>query len=366
MTTVKLTILEGHSFSAWSDEYARGERPSRLPYGLEQLSSPSVEVLHSDLTHSEGRVANMLRKADPRLAYGLRYRGALGQVITSLPLVLRSDACVSIFEHHANVYRRLQTIGSQRLPPLVLISCYLAQWLRSSDTSLRATAQLVARAASAITVFSSNQVDIVVEEAGVPPERIDVIPYGIDTEFYRPAPTGPADPPYVVAAGRDEGRDWSTFLAAARNTPGIPYRLATAPWMLEGLELPPNVEFVGEVDHLGYRELLRQAEFAVVPTYEFAYPTGQSVLLEALACGRPVVVTHTAAMADYLNPAVLATPPGDANQLAGAIAGLWDDRDGRVSMSRLARDTAREHYSTAVLWQAALPSILRGAGERRR
>ena len=355
---LRVAILEGHDFAAWQAEYQRGERPSRVPYGLEHLQRADVELRHSDVTHREDRLGRLLRRRDSSLPYALRYRGALGQVLTSLPLLSRSDVCVSIFEHHADMYRRLRAVATQVLPPLVLVSCYLTQWLRADDPALRRQAVAIARSASAITVFSANQIAILGELAGVTPDRISLIPYGVDTSFYTPTLDEGSRPGYVLAVGKDAGRDWPTFLRAARMTPEIPYRLATDPRMVAGQPIPGNVDFLGEVGHLAYRELLRGSELVVLPTHDFAYPTGQSVLLEAMACGCPTVVSDTSAMRDYVTPATCAYPVGDATGLAAQIRSRWHDTRGRAAMATDARRIARERFSTENLWAAALPAIV--------
>ena len=365
-------ILEGHDFDAWRSGHARGERPSALPYGLDHLS-PAIEVSHCDATHADGPVSRLLRSRDARLPYVLRYRGALGQVVTSLPLLARCDVCVSIFEHHADVYSRLRARAKRTLPPMVLISCYLSEWLTGNDEGLRRRAMEIARGAAAITVFSANQVEIVRDAAGVPVERITVIPYGIDIDFYtpadeanRPAITHGAGSPYVAAIGKDDGRDWWTFLEAAALTPEIPYRLATAPRMLEGLHVPDNVHFLGEVGHDAYRQLLRDSALVVVPTHDFAYPTGQSVLLETIACGRPAVVTATNAMRDYLSSATAAYALHDPRDLARVVSALWRDEPALTRMTMAARPIAEECFSTRRMWSLALPAITASARARRR
>ena len=151
---MRVAVLEGHDFSAWRDEHESGVRPSELPYGLEHLQRLGVELRHSDLTHADDPVGRLLRSRDSSLPYVLRYRGALGQVVTSLALLALSDVCVSIFEHHADVYRRLSARMQHVLPPLVLVSCYLAQWLRAGAPPLRRRAVAIARDSAAITVFS--------------------------------------------------------------------------------------------------------------------------------------------------------------------------------------------------------------------
>jgi glycosyltransferase involved in cell wall biosynthesis len=349
-SSARVCVLEGHDFGEWQAGFVTGQRPSRLPYGMEWLSNAGFDLRHSDLTHSSRGLARLLRFKDPVLPYGLRFNGALGQAAVALPLLARSDVCLSIFEHHAAVYAYLRSLRPLRLPPMVLVSCYLAEWLRSRDETERRLAHRAAGAAAAITVYSANQVDIVHAAAGVPIERLHVVPYGVDSHFYRP-PTQSWRGQFVGAVGRDSGRDWRTFLRAAATTPEIPFKLATPRHMLDGLDIPPNVEHVGEVDHLGYRRLLTEAALIVVPTHDFNYPTGQSVMLEAMASGAPVVVPNTRAMSDYVTSAARTYAVGDAQDLSRRVRELWHDPAQRNIMGRNARVVARQRFDTLVMWR---------------
>ena len=103
-----------------------------------------------------------------------------------------------------------------------------------------------------------------------------------------------------MAVGNDPGRDFETFVAAIAEI-DYPVKIACRRERLAGVDIPANVEVLGEVDHLRYRELLYGAAVVVIPTRPAVlYPTGQTVLLNAMSCQRPTVVTATAAMADYV------------------------------------------------------------------
>lgn len=63
---------------------------------------------------------------------------------------------------------------------------------------------------------------------------------------------------------------------------------------------PPNMILKTPVSMEEHRTLLRSTGLVVVPTHDLAYPTGRSVLPEAMACGRPAAVTGTDGMTDYI------------------------------------------------------------------
>jgi len=76
--------------------------------------------------------------------------------------------------------------------------------------------------------------------------------------------------------------------------------------------------------------------------------SGLSVVLEAMASGRPVVVTANAGIEDYVEHGRtgLLVPAGDCDALAGAIESLLADPDRAAEMGRAAAVTVRERFSS--------------------
>jgi glycosyltransferase involved in cell wall biosynthesis len=123
-----------------------------------------------------------------------------------------------------------------------------------------------------------------------------VIHHGIDVGDF---PTGRGDGGYVAALTRmspDKGVHRAAELA---HKAGVPLRIAAKVRTVREREyfddcvrplLTDGVEFVGEVDARGKRELLAGATALLNPT-EWAEPFGMT-MIESLACGTPVVATR--------------------------------------------------------------------------
>ena len=89
--------------------------------------------------------------------------------------------------------------------------------------------------------------------------------------------------------------------------------------------------------------LYQQADIMVLPTYGDTNPW---VLLEAMACGTPVVSTAVGGIPDMLEGgrAGVLVPYGDRGELARALDGLLADPDRRAQLAERARLRCEEHY----------------------
>ena len=167
---------------------------------------------------------------------------------------------------------------------------------------------------------SSLARDTLVSQWKLPAEKVVLLPYQVDVDFFDPrwADGSPSEVPLVVAVGR-ESRDYETLLAAVRD---LPIRLTIAPgshWAPEREEawraaLAPNVTVV-TCDYVALRDLYASSAFVVVPLHETTVQNGTTAVQEAMAMGRAVVVTRTTGQRD-----LIADDPGDAHEGPGPLA----------------------------------------------
>jgi hypothetical protein len=170
-----------------------------------------------------------------------------------------------------------------------------------------------------------------------PAADVAEVGFGVDTGFWTPDAASPRGG-FALAVGNDRMRDWPTLLAAWR--PDFPpLKLLTR---AELPPLPPNVERIAgsleapALDDAGLRDLYRRAACVVVPLRQTIQPSGQSVTLQAMACGAPVVLSRVDGLWDDALKAdgalVRIAPPGDASALASALAAVFADRAAASAM----------------------------------
>lgn len=168
---------------------------------------------------------------------------------------------------------------------------------------------------------------------GVREDKILALPFGVDTERFRPpAQTRVPPPPLRIICTRNFGPVYSvhTVVDAVRrlHAQGVALRLdlvgegplrGELEAQVEAAGLRDVVEFHGHVDHTRLVELLGRAHLFVSP----AVSDGNNVSLnEAMACGCFPLATDIPANAQWIEDGRngMLFAPGDAAQLADALS----------------------------------------------
>jgi glycosyltransferase involved in cell wall biosynthesis len=211
-----------------------------------------------------------------------------------------------------------------------------------------------------VTVSSSSKRDIV-EQYGVRPGQLEVVPIGADHTHFRPHPeiarvpgrimsTASADVPFkgllplveALAKVRTE-RPEAHLVVVGRLRADSPVAAA-----IERLGISAAVTFESAVSDDRMVELYAEATVAVVPSlYEgFSLPA-----VEAMACGVPLVTTTGGALPEVVGEhgvTAMLVPPGDAGALALAIATVMSEPELGARLSEAARRRVLERFT----WQA--------------
>jgi glycosyltransferase involved in cell wall biosynthesis len=186
---------------------------------------------------------------------------------------------------------------------------------------------LVRRRADHFIAVSRYTADDLSRRAGIPSSRIDVIHHGVDPRF-RPDPEGAGgeDGPYLLAVGGVSPRKNTRRLIDAfgrwrARGRGAGYRLLITGTSLDydfvrQGSLPEGVALLGYVDKERLRRLYAGAAAFVYPgIYEgFGLP-----IVEAMACGAPVVTSTTGAAPEIAGGAAVLVDPFDPSSIEAGI-----------------------------------------------
>jgi glycosyltransferase involved in cell wall biosynthesis len=245
-----------------------------------------------------------------------------------------------------------------------MLTCWLAEDCQGmSSFQLRSVRRSI-RSVSKVVVFSANQVPILQNYFGLEPECIDVVPFGVDTNYYNPsALSGAIGGGGLVAIGGDSRRDYATLAEAVRIA-DVPLTLVCYPRNIAGISLPPQISVLSGIYHDDYRRLLLSADLVVTPTVAPAYPSGQSVVLEAMSMGRATLTTESPAMREYVTNGVngVLVPPREPATMAQVIRDLLADAGKRQSLGAAAAQTVRGSFGLEHMWHGVSKLMTAAAG----
>jgi glycosyltransferase involved in cell wall biosynthesis len=131
-------------------------------------------------------------------------------------------------------------------------------------------------------------------------DRLVLAPFGIDTEFWRPTSVkrrSPREKPLVLFVGNDLNRDFPLVVSIARGMPEVDFQFLSS--QIRADEVSENVVLLRGSLHEkalsdeNLRDLYSGCTTAIIPLQPSIQPSGQSVCLQAMACGAPVFISRT-------------------------------------------------------------------------
>ena len=183
-------------------------------------------------------------------------------------------------------------------------------------------------------------------ENGIPPERIQVVPYGVNLERFQPpsaaAPLG--GPVKLLFVGRINQRKGVKYLLEAlRNLPSKHVELTICGRVLDDLKIfepfRSQITIRPSVSHAELVAAYQAADLFVFPSVAEGFG---HVLLESMACGLPVLSTTATAAPDIVTEGVdgFVVSPGSADDLVSRIEWALTHRSELREMKEMARRKA--------------------------
>jgi glycosyltransferase involved in cell wall biosynthesis len=337
-------LPSGLDADAWRARHERGEVPDASPYGYHRLARYGIDVTFRR-PHAGARVERIARSARHRSG------GAeLLEAVRDLPTSRRSHADVVLgYDERTSVPAALLHAGRVR-PPVVAGVGWLTERAATHPVLARLAQAALPRAAL-VWAQCEPMLPLLTSEWGVPESRVRYLPFGIDTDFYTEQPSAEI-PDVVASAGEDRFRDHGLLVRAVRDLqrtrPGVRLELATG----LPVDVPPDLGVVhtGRLDGR-MRDVYQRSSVVAVVLRPSITGSGLSVVLEAMASGRPVVVTANAGIDRYVRDGVtgVLVPPGDRDALGAAIDGLLADPDRARALGSAAAREVRQRFTSEIM-----------------
>ncbi|RFA13078.1 hypothetical protein B7R21_09215 [Subtercola boreus] len=311
-STVQFVFPTERDVPSWEKRHLAGEVPGFWPYGLDELRHYTGSL--SAVAAREPSRASVLRN---------RLRGRLpgrNRPATTRPRPPGSHRNLGLtWDENAARRMLLEHPADEMYSGVIWVTDMLAH---GSDIG---TIRQVLRAMNGLWVISRAQQEAVQRLVGDDGPPVGFFRFGVDAGFFTPAPQ--AERPFVLSVGGDRDRDTATLFEALatvhRRAPDTEIFVQTS----SSLPAPDGVTKVARVSHRELAALYARASVVAIATRPNLHASGMTVSLEAMATARPVVMTDTPGIDDYVfdQQTGFLTPVGDAPAMAERVLQLLAD-----------------------------------------
>lgn len=333
-----------------------------LLFGLDELVQRGARVRHN--LERQGPAPAWARAADKglnRLVYGAGGYG--GDFVSVLPSLRAANTAAVVFSTVDTVGLPLVLLARVGLlrSPVVYTAVGLPERLAQlrGERVRRLYADALSRA-QAIIAYAESEADQLRSWLGAGAPPVFFVPFGVDVNAFRPLPER-ASVVDVVSIGADPRRDFDLLASVASRRPEWRVRIVANADRARSLTLPSNVVVEADVPFAQIRDRLAEARVVALPVRDNSYSGATTVLLQAMAMGKPVVVSRTEAIAagygleNGLNCRLV--EPGDSDALERALVDLLADEPAAAALGSRARETVERHHSWD-RYTAAIEEIL--------
>ncbi len=307
---------------------------------------------------------------------------AVPEGLLGLALKLRAGVDYAVFAHGEEV----NLSNPETRPSLLRRRVY-------GSRELAALVGLVLSKAAYLVANSDSTRTILTGRWGLPAERVRLLRPGVDTRLFRPAPAdaavrarlGWSGRRVLLTVGRLQKRKGHDVMIAAM--PAILERLPDAMYAIAGdgeeraslerrahdLGIADSVRFLGEPNDAELVRCYQQCDLFVLPNRAIGGDIEGfgMVLLEAQACGRPVLAGASGGTAETLRETETGrvVPCEEPDVLAAAVVEMLSDPDRLARAGAAARGWAVENFDweisagrAAELFARSAPAVVSGRG----
>jgi len=189
-----------------------------------------------------------------------------------------------------------------------------------------------------VVLVARNQLEILDRLKCKPAAR--VVPHGVDVERFRPPDTAERQETCLFVGQwlRDFACLGAVVAAVHRAAPRVRFTLVLPPDLMAEWSGRPGVDTRSGVNDTTLLRTYQESALLVMPLRD---STANNAVLEAMACGLPVVASDVGGMRDYVDrDCARLLPAGKPEPMAEAVLDLLQNPASRVAMGQAARTRA--------------------------
>ena len=268
---------------------------------------------------------------------------------------------------HAHCHLFLSTIMASLVrrigsPPLIItthgiMSASAPDWFNL--LYMKTIGKWTLKSADRVICYTEMEKDKLANMLKIDSEKISVIPNGVDTDLFRPDPnnnkqSNQSNAITILWVGRFvRGKGVEYLIQAAKilvkAVPDLKILLVgdgpskgKIKGLIEKFNLKKNVIIKENVPNENMPEVYQKSDIFVLPSLNEGVP---KTLLEAMACGIPVIISEFPHLEELIKNAGLTFPKGDVHALADKIMRLIRDRELAKELGNNGRNKIVEGHS---------------------
>ncbi len=348
LTLANNLAMSGHQVTLLTTEHANNQ-PCPIKYTeLEVIHLPDTQPAQYNFSYFKNTLGYILANREFDIIHSQGF-AAFGYMFRKkLPLVTTIHGTTT---SETNLFYKFSYRDVWRYRKRVLVKPLFKQLVKKSDAVL--TDSLFSR-------------DLLISEYPQYYKKLHTVLLGIDTEFFKPMDKAEAKKIFnlpesftILSLGRlTQSKGFQLIIQALTELTDIPISLVIAgdgnyrsalESDVQSRQLK-NVTFLGKVEETKLTALYSAADVFINP--DLTAPAFGLVVAEALACGTPMLASHTGALPEILtSDSGFLFPRGDAHQMAVLIRILHHDTNLRTYMGNRARTRAVQFFNSRQMTQ---------------
>jgi glycosyltransferase involved in cell wall biosynthesis len=342
-------------------------------FGLDEVREHGAAVRHN--LEREGPPPAWARVASTAVNGVLRtiggYGGDFATVLASLRTANTADVVFGTNDTVGIPLVLLKRAGLLR-PPLVYAAIGLPERLvQLRGAGVKRLYIGAFRRVATLLAYAESEAEWLREWLGSEPPSVEFLPFGVDVEAFAPDSSRGVEVD-VASVGADPRRDYHALTTIAQRHPEVTFQIvATTDHARVLSPLPSNAAMETDVSLERVRDRLGAARVVALPVKRNSYSGATTVLLQAMALGKPVVVSRTDAIArgyglvDGVNCRLV--EPGNSDEFERVLLETLTGADASVALGIRARQLVEQNFSwerfTSALWEILEAAV---SGERLR
>ena len=205
--------------------------------------------------------------------------------------------------------------------------------------------------------LSNIQLNELRDKYNISIKKLVFIPLGVDTIFHKPEYDNGKE--YILSVGNDGGRDYKTVIEVAKLMPEKEFHLITNKRNLLGIDsIPSNIKIFFNLNKIELRDKFKEAGILLLALHRDNYLSGsdcsgQTVLLEGMASGLPIIVTDKAYISDYVgnnrDDYVTTVEPYDILNIVNSAKDIFHNKTKYIQKTYNSRKLIEERFSTEIM-----------------